>query len=160
MKKFLLILIFLSFVFQGVFAKKIDIPEVSNNKIWVYYSKQAKVNHIAFIGGGGMKGNPTKSGNPVAKFGKNFREAGSNYYIFSNPKKKIVLNNIKTKDHIKRVSILIDHIKKQNNLPIVLLGHSRGSISAAHAVNEIGKEKIDGIVILALDHSYLLKSNP
>ena len=101
MKKFLLIFIFLSFVSQSVFAKKIDIPEVSNNKIWVYYSKQAKVNYIAFVGGGGMKGNPTKSGNPVAKFGKNFREAGSNYYIFPNPKKKKALNNRKTKDHYK-----------------------------------------------------------
>ena len=149
MKKFLLIFIFLSFVSQSVFAKKIDIPEVSNNKIWVYYSKQAKVNYIAFVGGGGMKGNPTKSGNPVAKFGKNFREAGSNYYIFPNPKKKKALNNRKTKDHIKRISILIDHIKRKNNLPIVLLGHSRGSISVTHAANEIGKEKIDGIVILA-----------
>ena len=88
MKKFLLIFIFLSFVSQGVFAKKINIPEVSNNKIWVYYNKQAKVNYIAFNGGGGMKGNPTKSGNPILKFGKDFREAGSNYYIFSNPKKK------------------------------------------------------------------------
>jgi hypothetical protein len=147
MKKFLLIFIFLSFVSQGVFAKKINIPEVSNNKIWVYYNKQAKVNYIAFNGGGGMKGNPSKSGNPILKFGKDFREAGSNYYIFSNPKKKKNLNNRKSKDHVKRISILIDHVKKQNNLPIVLLGHSRGSISVAHAANKIGKEKIDGIVI-------------
>ena len=47
-----------------------------------------------------------------------------------------------------RISILIDHIKKENNLPIILLGHSRGSISVAAAANNLKKRKISGIVIL------------
>ena len=130
------------------YAKKINIPEISDNDIFVYYNKSAKVNFIGFVGGDGLKGNASKSQNPLARSGKDFRDSDSNYYVFPNPIKKKPIGDRKNKDHMSRISILIDHIKKENNLPIVLLGHSRGSISVAAAANTLEKGKISGIVIL------------
>ena len=144
------IVFFLIFLLTSNFAyaKKINIPEVSDNDIFVYYNKSAKVNFIGFVGGGGLKGSASKSQNPLSRSAKDFRDSGSNYYVFPNPKKKKNIGDRKNKDHMSRISILIDHIKKENNLPIILLGHSRGSISVAAAANTLEKGKISGIVIL------------
>ena len=144
------IVFFLIFLLTSNFAyaKKINIPEVSDNDIFVYYNKSAKVNFIGFVGGGGLKGSASKSQNPLSRSAKDFRDSGSNYYVFPNPKKKKNIGDRKNKDHMSRISILIDHIKKENNLPIILLGHSRGSISVAAAANNLEKGKINGIVIL------------
>ena len=144
------IVFFLIFLLTSNFAyaKKINIPEISDNDIFVYYNKSAKVNFIGFVGGDGLKGSASKSENPLSRSAKDFRDSGSNYYVFPNPKKKEKIGDRKNKDHMSRISILIDHIKKENNLPIILLGHSRGSISVAAAANNLERGKINGIVIL------------
>ena len=147
MKNIVFFLIFL-LTSNFAYAKKINIPEISDNDIFVYYNKSAKVNFIGFVGGEGLKGSASKSQNPLSRSAKDFRDSDSNYYVFTNPKKKKKIGDRKSKDHMSRISILIDHIKKENNLPIILLGHSRGSISVAAAANNLKKGKISGIVIL------------
>ena len=143
-------LIFIIFFFYTTnsLAEKLNLPDISENPIFAYKNSYAKVNFIGFVGGEGLKGNASKSQNPLARSAKDFRNSGSNYYVFPNPKKKKKIGDRKNKDHMSRISILIDHIKKENNLPIILLGHSRGSISVAAAANNLEKGKISGIVIL------------
>jgi predicted alpha/beta hydrolase family esterase len=143
-------LIFIIFFFYTTnsLAEKLNLPDISENPIFTYKNSNAKVNFIGFVGGEGLKGNASKSQNPLARSAKDFRNSGSNYYVFPNPKKKKKIGDRKNKDHMSRISILIDHIKKENNLPIILLGHSRGSISVAAAANNLKKGKISGIVIL------------
>ena len=143
-------LIFIIFFFYTTnsLAEKLNLPDISENPIFAYKNSNAKVNFIGFVGGDGLKGNASKSQNPLARSAKDFRNSGSNYYVFPNPKKKKKIGDRKNKDHMSRISILIDNIKKDNNLPIILLGHSRGSISVAAAANNLEKGKISGIVIL------------
>ena len=93
------IVFFLIFLLTSNFAyaKKINIPEVSDNDIFVYYNKSAKVNFIGFVGGGGLKGSASKSQNPLSRSAKDFRDSGSNYYVFPNPKKKKKIGDRKSK---------------------------------------------------------------
>ena len=129
---------------------KIKIDSVSEKPIFGFESPNAKFNVIGFVGGGGLKGGVGKSGNPLARDRKKIRDAGFNYYIFPNPKAKesISLFYRKDQDHVQKISNLIDYLNKKNNLPAILLGHSRGSVSVAAAANKLGVQKIKGIVIM------------
>ena len=152
MKYFAAILTCLCFISSSSHAKQLNIDSVSENPILAYLNKQATVNYIAFVGGEGVKGKASKSKNPVARSGKEFRDVGSNYFIFPNPAKKMKLSNADRnggKDHMQRILNLINYIKTQNSLPIVLLGHSRGSISVSSAAKILGKENVKGIVVLS-----------
>ena len=150
-KKIIIILYFILLITSfDAEAKKIRLPSVSENNIFTYTNPKAKINVIAFIGGGGIKKGIGKSQNPLARERKAFKRSGMNYYVFPNPKigKGISLSYRKNKDHIKRISRLIKHIKKKNNLPIILVGHSRGSVSVSAAANVLGQDEIKGIVVM------------
>ena len=150
MKKILIIIIAL-FPLSS-FAAQVKIKSVSDNKMCIYENPSAKVNIIGFVGGSGIKKGCGKSQNPLARDRKDFAGAGLNYYLFNNPKEDkegLSLLYRKSSDHAERISNLIKYLKKKNNLPIILVGHSRGSVSVAAAANALGPQKIKGIVIMA-----------
>ncbi len=148
MKK--LILIFYFILSTSAFSAKLIIIPVSKNPILAYENSSAKVNIVGFVGGGGIKKGAGQSKNPLARDRKKFKKAGMNYYVFTNPKKgkKISLKYRKSKDHIKKISYLINYLKERNNLPIILVGHSRGSVSVISAAYALGKKNIKGIVLM------------
>ena len=166
MKHFLFIVLF--FYATNSLAEKLNLPDISENPIFAYENSNAKVNVIGFVGGGGIKKGVGKSQNPLARERKAFKDAGINYYIFPNPKKnkKIEIGYRKSKDHIKRIEKLIDYLRSKNNLPIILVGHSRGSVSVAAATNLLGSKKIKGSIIMgsitapssAVSTSFIMKT--
>ncbi|MBL60768.1 MAG: hypothetical protein CMI85_01385 [Candidatus Pelagibacter sp.] len=152
MKKISILVVFITcslFSFE-TYAAKIKVQSVSDNPIFAFTNPNAKVNVIGFVGGAGIKKGVGKSQNPLARDRKSFKRAGMNYYIFPNPKTKkaISLKYRKSKDHVKKISNLLEYLKKENNLPTILVGHSRGSVSVAAAANNLGKEIVKGIVIM------------
>ena len=163
-------LIFIIFFFYTTnsLAEKLNLPDISENPIFAYENSNAKVNIIAFVGGGGIKKGVGKSQNPLAREREAFKNAGTNYYIFPNPKKnkKIEISYRKSKDHIEKIKKLIDYLRLKNNLPIILVGHSRGSVSVAAATNSLGLKNIKGSVIMgsitetssAVSSSFIMKT--
>ena len=152
MKKISILVVFITFSLFSfeTYAAKIKVQSVSENPIFSFTNPNAKVNVIGFVGGAGIKRGVGKSQNPLARERKAFKQAEINYYIFPNPKtrKGISLKYRKSKDHVKKISNLIKYLKKENNLPTILIGHSRGSVSVSAAANALGKNVVKGIVVM------------
>ena len=152
MKKIIILVVFITFSLFSfeTYAAKIKVQSVSENPIFAFTNTNAKINVIGFVGGAGIKKGVGKSQNPLARERKLFKQAGMNYYIFPNPKikKGISLKYRKSKDHIKKISNLILYLKKENNLPTILVGHSRGSVSVSAAANMLGNNEVKGIVVM------------
>lgn len=145
-----LIIIFSLILFTDASAEitKIRISFASEMPMKALEKENSKANLIMFVGGGGLKhGKLGKVKNPLIRARSNFIKAGFNLYFFPNPKKgkKISLKYRKSKTHADNILKVSKLLKKRNNLPTILVGHSRGGTSVSNAA-VIHGSKLDGIV--------------
>ena len=128
-------------------VKKINVP-MSDMPMKAIESPNSKVNLIMFVGGPGLKhGKLGKVKNPLIRAKSIFKQSGANLYFFPNPKKgkAMKLNYRISKKHADNILKVSKIVKKRNNLPTILVGHSRGGTSVSNAAVVHGA-KIDGIV--------------
>ena len=80
---------------------------------------------------------------------RRFADNGVSVAVFDKPSDKGNLNAFRNSaEHTKDIQEVITYIKKDNpNVPIWLVGTSNGSLSAASAASNLGKEFVDGIVL-------------
>ena len=151
MKYYFIIFFFLTCFPLKAQINKIDINFASNMPLKAIESPNAKANLIMFIGGPGLKhGKLKKIGNPLIRARKIFKQKGFNLYFFPNPKKgkEISIKYRTSKKHVNNISKVYEIIKKRNNLPTFLVGHSRGGTSVSKAAT-VYVSKFDGIVVAA-----------
>lgn len=130
---------------------------------WWMPTDSAIATVLLFSGGGGgigyVNGKPT-SGNFLVRSRDYFRVESFNVALMGNPSDKRTLDDAwrTSGAHITDVSNVIDSIKQSSNLPVWLIGTSRGTVSAAAA--GIGlQQKIDGIVFTASMTTYKLAAS-
>jgi len=112
---------------------------------------------ILFQGGGGVIGASgseekgwARNDNAFLSGGaKRFGDNGVTVVVMDKPSDKGNLNNFRNSvEHNKDIQSVITFLKKENpRLSIWLIGTSNGSLSAASAAANLGKEFVDGIVL-------------
>jgi len=133
-------------------------PNVTQNYLWIPAEK-AVATVVLFAGGGGYI--KLTSGGSINNLPNNFLIRTRNLFasenlnvaVFEAPsdrqrKKGMVGGFRSSQDHVADVAAVIDDIKKKSTAPVWLIGHSRGSESAAYnGIHNI--DKINGIVLLS-----------
>lgn len=148
---FLKVIIFGMYGFGlSVWAKpvQIELPNVSSLTINALEFNQAKANIVAFIGGKGLRNSTGKSRNFLVRAKDTFGSQGMNYYLYPSPNKQTKASYAyrSSSDNIRRISNLIQAIKKRNKLPIYLLGFSRGTVDVVSYMNRFG-QSVDGVIL-------------
>lgn len=111
--------------------------------------KKNSVNLIFFNGGPGWWGN-LNSKNFLIRERVSFFKKGANIFIFPNAEKKQKmsyddrLNGL----HRNKINKLVNEIRSRNDLPIFLVGISRGAVSVGSYIAEYGKE-VDGAILMS-----------
>ncbi len=147
MRFFIVVLILLFYNPVNAKVTKINIP-TSDMPMKAIESPNSKVNLIMFVGGAGLKhGKLGKVKNPLIRARSIFKQSGANLYFFPNPKKgkAMKLSYRISKKHADEILKVSKIVKSRNNLPTILVGHSRGGTSVSN-VAVIHGAKIDGIV--------------
>ncbi len=147
MRFFIVVLILLFYNPVNAKVTKINIP-TSDMPMKAIESPNSKVNLIMFVGGAGLKhGKLGKVKNPLIRARSIFKQSGANLYFFPNPKKgkAMKLGYRISKKHADEILKVSKIVKSRNNLPTILVGHSRGGTSVSN-VAVIHGAKIDGIV--------------
>ena len=147
MRFFIVVLILLFYNPVNAKVTKINIP-TSDMPMKAIESPNSKVNLIMFVGGAGLKhGKLGKVKNPLIRARSIFKQSGANLYFFPNPKKgkAMKLSYRISKKHADEILKVSKIVKSRNNLPTILVGHSRGGTSVSN-VAVVHGTKIDGIV--------------
>ena len=147
MRFFIVVLILLFYNPVNAKVTKINIP-TSDMPMKAIESPNSKVNLIMFVGGAGLKhGKLGKVKNPLIRARSIFKQSGANLYFFPNPKKgkAMKLSYRISKKHADEILKVSKIVKSRNNLPTILVGHSRGGTSVSN-VAVVHGAKIDGIV--------------
>jgi len=140
------------------FSKKLEKSAYAGKKVYKHYlgsapmfqmlSKESKVNLVLFNGGPGWWGN-LRSRNYLIRERNEFKKFGANVFIFPNSaKEKMSYHDRLDDSHIKRIRQLVKEIKSINNLPIFLVGISRGTVSVGAFIEQYGQE-IKGAILLS-----------
>ena len=109
----------------------------------------SQANLIFFNGGPGWGGN-LKSKNFLIRERRSFFFARMNVFLFPNPEKKVKLSfdDRLEETHANSIRELVKDIRSQNNLPIYLVGISRGTVSVGNFITRYGNE-VDGVVLMS-----------
>ena len=126
----------------------LSFPDVSELPIHIVEQAKAKANIIALIGGKGLKNSQGNSKNFLVTQRNNFIAAGLNFYLFPNRSEdeKASYKLRGSEERAERILNLTKEINKRNNLPIYLVGFSRGSVDAAK-FSKLFPDHIKGIVL-------------
>ena len=120
------------------------------------------MNFIFFNGGPGWWGN-LRSKNFLIRERMGFFKKGANIFIFPNTAKKQKMSYDDRLDevHVDKIHKLVNEIKTINNLPIFLVGISRGAVSVGSYIAKYG-EGIKGAVLMSAIYfnSQITKRNP
>lgn len=115
---------------------------------------------LLFPGGGGgfgqvVDGKPS-SGNFLVRSYRHFIAAGLNVAIFGRPSDNVDLDYADriSPPHLSDIQAVLAQVKQRSSALIWLIGTSRGTISAAHAVIHLKDEAFAGLVLTASVVSY------
>lgn len=160
LSKFLVLVLFLSSLQAEVIQKVVDIPTRSGvtQRILLLTPPDPKAMVILFAGGHGglqiaQEGNiGWGKGNFLLRVRQQFAELGFIVAIVDAPSDRQsnpFLNGFRqTSEHVADVKAILSWFRESSNLPIWLVGTSRGTQSVAYIATELlGKEAPDGIVL-------------
>ncbi|MET0012632.1 MAG: hypothetical protein ABW088_03155 [Sedimenticola sp.] len=149
----------------GLEEKVITVSGRENTTIKFAYKKHANpIAHIvAFPGGKGLKGikdgmfgihfgNYDKWKSFTIKTRKTFHSNGFSVAVVETPsdKKNGGLGGFReSEEHKQDIAAIIAHMKKDADVPVWLLGHSRGTVAAASQTINLGKDVVQGVVLSA-----------
>ena len=150
MRLWLVTVIILIGLTSSVFAdnKRIILPTVSSLPVHITETGEAKANLIVIIGGVGIKNEEGKSKNFLVTMKEKFIEKNLNLFLFPNwsSSEKAGYSLRASKKRARRILNLVKEINLRNNLPVYLIGFSRGSVDVASFSNFFSKT-IDGIIL-------------
>ena len=126
----------------------------ARQRVLVLAPKLATAAVILFAGGSGKtrikkNGIIKKDGNFLVRSRQRFAGQGFVTAVFDKPSDQDTLRDGRTEDwHVKDVAAVVRYLKKTFNLPVWLIGTSRGTKTAGHVGAALNK-KIDGVVFTA-----------
>ena len=124
------------------------IEEVGQVPVYKENAENPWVNLVLFTGGKGWWGN-LASQNFLIRQMSSLVNAGANVYIFPNPsREKISFKYRISQEHAKRIEALVRKISTRNELPVILVGFSRGAVSVGKYETTYPGD-IDGIALLS-----------
>lgn len=110
---------------------------------------------VLFPGGSGRieineYGNIRRGGNPLVRSRNDFKLDGMLVAVMDTPDDRNTLAGFRfTERHMLDIKGVIAYLREGYDVPVWLIGHSRGTVSAAMAAGALGDEGPDGIVLAA-----------
>lgn len=134
---------------DSIVGKKIIKSYLGTAPLYQLVDPKNSMNLIFFNGGPGWWGN-LNSKNFLIRERMGFFKKGANIFIFPNTAKKQKMSYDDRLDdiHINKIHKLVNEIRTINNLPIFLVGISRGAVSVGSYITEYGKE-VDGAILMS-----------
>jgi pimeloyl-ACP methyl ester carboxylesterase len=120
-----------------------------------YYLKRdgASATVVLLMGGGGdigLKGSVPTSGNFLVRNRERFAANGFNVALIDRPTDRELDFDFRlSSEHIHDLRQVVRHVKTDTGLPVWLIGHSRGTVSAAAGAIAFGNEELAGVVLTA-----------
>jgi len=133
----------------SMIGRKIIKKYLGTAPLFELVDKNNSVNLIFFNGGPGWWGN-LNSKNFLIRERMSFFEKGANIFIFPNTakKQKMSYDDRLNGLHRDKIHKLVNEIRNRNDLPIFLVGISRGAVSVGSYIAEYGKE-VDGAILIS-----------
>ncbi len=134
---------------DSIAGKKIIKSYLGTAPLYQLVDPKNSMNLIFFNGGPGWWGN-LNSKNFLIRERMRFFEKGANIFIFPNTARKLKMSYDDRMDdvHIDKIHKLVNEIRTINNLPIFLVGISRGAVSVGSYIAKYGIE-VDGAVLMS-----------
>jgi predicted esterase len=134
---------------DSIIGKKIIKSYLGTAPLYQLVEPKNSMNLIFFNGGPGWWGN-LNSKNFLIRERMGFFEKGANIFLFPNSakKQKMSYDDRLGDEHINKIHKLVNEIRTINNLPIFLVGISRGAVSVGSYIAEYGKE-VDGAILMS-----------
>lgn len=132
-----------------------EIASTRNNVViptWLIVPEKPQASVILFAGGGGdigISANGIKKTNNFLIRSRNlFADAGLAVAVVDVPSDRTSLRDFRTgKKHAKDIQAVITYLRQQYDVPVWLVGTSRGTISAANGAARLQQDGPDGIVL-------------
>ena len=133
----------------SMIGRKIIKKYLGTAPLFELVDKNNSVNLIFFNGGPGWWGN-LNSKNFLIRERMSFFEKGANIFIFPNTakKQKMSYDDRLNGSHRDKIHKLVNEIRSRNDLPIFLVGISRGAVSVGSYIAEYGKG-VDGAILIS-----------
>jgi len=130
-------------------GKKIIKSYLGTAPLYQLVDPNNSMNLIFFNGGPGWWGN-LNSKNFLIRERMGFFKKGANIFLFPNTakKQKMSYDDRLDEEHIAKIHKLVNEIRTINNLPIFLVGISRGAVSVGSYIAEHGRE-VDGAILMS-----------
>ena len=133
----------------SMIGRKIIKKYLGTAPLFELVDKNNSVNLIFFNGGPGWWGN-LNSKNFLIRERMSFFKKGANIFIFPNTakKQKMSYDDRLNGSHRDKIHKLVNEIRSRNDLPIFLVGISRGAVSVGSYIAEYGKG-VDGAILIS-----------
>ena len=133
----------------SMIGRKIIKKYLGTAPLFELVDKKNSVNLIFFNGGPGWWGN-LNSKNFLIRERMSFFKKGASIFIFPNAakKQKMSYDDRLNGLHRDKIHKLVNEIRNRNDLPIFLVGISRGAVSVGSYIAEYGKE-VDGVILMS-----------
>lgn len=141
----------------AIAGELVKVPSRDGVRVTMYWQESAKAvgTVMLFPGGGGgfgqvQSGLPS-SGNFLVRSHRHFIDAGFNVAIFGRPGDSEDLDYADriSAPHLADIEAVLSEIAQRSELPVWLIGTSRGTISATHAAINLRHRLVSGLVLTA-----------